>query len=337
MKKLLLAVVGILFAATSFAQNGLVASLSHEGTVTYYYGVTALQQAVTAAQSGDIVNLSSGSFNATTINKAITLRGAGIDSEAPTYITGDFSINIPTEDAYRFMMEGIRCSNTMKTTVQYANPYFVRCQFNSVTTNNLEDAISNIMFANCKITGNFSVGGSCTFNFVNCFINNFAQYDAATITASNCIFEGEYYYGSNYLRQCQFSNCIFFIIRAEKPIPNNSQATNCISVNAGDHDFFSQLNVRPGCPTSSLNYETVFKTFTGTYSDEETFELTETFSNTEFYTGSGVKGSDIGIYGGLLPYNSTPSYPLINSMTVPATTNNQGKMDVTVSVSNPTE
>ena len=49
---------------------------------------------------------------------------------------------------------------------------------------------ANIMFANCKITGNFTAGGSCTYSFVNCFINNFAQYEAATITASNCIFEG---------------------------------------------------------------------------------------------------------------------------------------------------
>ena len=53
MKKVLLAVVGILFAATSFAQNALVASLSHGTSTTYFYGVTALQQAVKTAQSGE--------------------------------------------------------------------------------------------------------------------------------------------------------------------------------------------------------------------------------------------------------------------------------------------
>ena len=60
MKRLLLAVVGIMFAATIFAQNGLVASLSHGETITYFYGVTALQQAVAQADDGDIINLSDG-------------------------------------------------------------------------------------------------------------------------------------------------------------------------------------------------------------------------------------------------------------------------------------
>ena len=63
MKRLLLAVVGIMFAATIFAQNGLVASLSHGTDITYFYGVNALQLAVDNAKSGDIINLSGGSFN----------------------------------------------------------------------------------------------------------------------------------------------------------------------------------------------------------------------------------------------------------------------------------
>lgn len=72
MKKLLLAVVSIMFATTSFAQNALVASLSHEGDVTYFYGGKALQQAVeAAAESGDTINLSGGSFEASDITKAI--------------------------------------------------------------------------------------------------------------------------------------------------------------------------------------------------------------------------------------------------------------------------
>ena len=49
MKKVLLSLVATLIATMSLAQNGLVASLSHEGNVTYYYGVTALTQAVEAA------------------------------------------------------------------------------------------------------------------------------------------------------------------------------------------------------------------------------------------------------------------------------------------------
>ena len=129
MKKLLLAVVSIMFATTSFAQNALVASLSHGENVSYYYGVNALQQAVAAAESGDIINLSGGSFNATDITKGITVRGAGIDSPEPTYIVNDFTINIPGDDANRFMMEGIRCTNLIYFRGAFANPYFLKCQF----------------------------------------------------------------------------------------------------------------------------------------------------------------------------------------------------------------
>ena len=333
MKKVLLAVVSILFAATSFAQNALVASLSHGTDVTYFYGVTALQQAMTKAASGDIINLSGGSFNATDIGVGITLRGAGIDSGEPTYIVGNFTINIPSEDANRFMMEGIRCSNTMATSGTFSNPYFVKCQFNSISNGRDNDAVTNIMFANCKITGNINVGASDTYSFVNCLVNGLWQYQAATATLSNCVLVRDGYDLLGY-GQFQLFNCILvsYDNKGRYKIPNNSQATNCIAVNFPEnYNPFEDLLVQTNCQTN-LAYADVFKTFTGTYSDEETYELTD--------AGKAILGTDntqVGLYGGLQPYSSTPSYPLISSMTVPAKTDDQGKMDVTVTVSNPTE
>ena len=337
MKKLLLAVVGILFAATSFAQNGLVASLSHEGAVTYFYGVTALQQAVTAAESGDIICLSGGSFNATNINKAITLRGAGIDSEVPTYITGEFYLNIPSTDANRFMMEGIRCKDNMEMQGEFSNPYFVKCQFNNVCYYNYNPAITNIMFANCKITGYFNTWGSCTYSLVNCYIYHFTQNNASFITAQNCIFSDNGFHIYTY-RQTQFTNCIFVSADGKggysdssgetRYLPTNSQAIDCISVNfPGGFDIFGILAVRTGCPTSPMAYASVFKTFTGIYSDEETFELTDDIL---------AAYPHLGLYNGPIPYNLTPSYPLITSMTVDPQTNDKGRLGVNVTVS-PTE
>ena len=171
MKKVLLAVVGILFAATSFAQNALVASLSH-GTDApkYYYGVTALQQAVAAAQSGDIINLSGGTFNATNITKGITIRGAGIGSPAPTYINGEFKIEIASDDANQFMMEGIRCVDKVTYSGTFSNPYFIKCQFYSLRNYKSSDAVTNIMIVDCKVTNDFAVGGTCTAYILNSYI-----------------------------------------------------------------------------------------------------------------------------------------------------------------------
>ena len=329
MKKFLLSLVAMMAATMSFAQNGLVASLSSGEDVTYYYGVSALQQAVAAAQSGDIINLSGGSFNATDFTKGITVRGAGIDSPEPTYIVGDFTINIPEDDANRFMMEGIRCTNLIYFRGVFANPYFLKCQFNKIGRWDYDVAISNIIFANCKITGELRAAANSSYILVNCFANNLYQQDWATITATNCIIARREIDG---LGNSQLFNCIL-VSPTYSPyqLPGSAQATNCIAVNF-NYDTFGNCSVRPNCPTTSKSYTEVFKTYTGTYSDTETFELSE--------AGQAILGTDgkeIGLYGGLLPFSSTPTYPLISTMTVPAKTNDQGKMDVTVGISLPTE
>jgi len=337
MKKLLLAVVSIMFATTSFAQNTLVASLSHGTTIKYFYGVTALKDAVAAAESGDIINLSGGSFNATDITKAITLRGAGIDGETPTYITGGFTINIPTDDANRFMMEGIRCKDNMEMDGTFSNPYFLRCQFNNICYYSNTQAITNIMYVNCKITGYFNTWGSNTISLVNCYINHFTQNGASFITAENCLFVDNGFHVSSY-RQTQFTNCIFVSADGKggyndssgntNYLPTNSQAKDCIAVNFPEtFDIFHELSARNGCPTAPMAYATVFKTFKGTYSDEEAFELTDDILAVYL---------NLGLYNGLMPYNSTPSYPLITSLSADDQTDADGKLNnVEVNVSNP--
>lgn len=329
MKRLLLAVVGIMFAATIFAQNGLVASLSHGETITYFYGVTALQQAVAQADDGDIINLSDGSFKANNmvITKAITLRGAGIDSKAPTYIVDNFTIEIPSDVTQQFMIEGIRCANKMVTKGKFSDPYFVKCQFNEVSNAKETDVVTNIMFADCKITGFVNVGGSDTYSFVNCFVNEITQYEAGAATLSNCVIEKACVVD---VRQCQLFNCIIVSPNgANWVLPNNTQATNCICINY-PQNIFRDVIEKTNCTTA--NFADVFKTFTGTYSDTETFELTDDFANAEIVSGSGVKGKELGLYGGLLPYNSTPSYPLITTMTVDKQTTTDGQLGVTIEV-----
>ena len=121
MKKLLLSVVAMLIASTNFAQNTVVASLSHGTETTIFYGSNALKDAVAAAESGDVINLSAGTFYASDISKGITLRGTGIDIDEPTYIVNDFVIEIPAEDTNRFIMEGIRCQNWVRTKGSFDN------------------------------------------------------------------------------------------------------------------------------------------------------------------------------------------------------------------------
>jgi hypothetical protein len=328
MKKLFLFVAGMLFAVTSFAQNTVVASLSHGTNVTYFYGADALKQAEPVAESGDIISLSGGTFNGTDITKAITLRGAGIDSAEPTYIIGNFNIWIPTEDANRFTMEGIRCTGTMYTKGTFANPYFVKCQFVSLQNATESDAVTDQMFVNCKITDHVNVGGNNTVTFLNSYVTAIGKYQNGDITVVNCIVNQRSLRG---LTQSTWNNCIIFCNRySEDYLPADAQVTNCITpkYNGGNHayDIYRNLVSHPG--TAEFEYATTFKAFTGNYSDTESFEMTD--EGKAKYLGT--DGTEIGLYGGMKPYSSRPSYPLITTMTVGNATDTEGQLSVTIGI-----
>ena len=72
--------VGLLMAAQATAQTAF-ATLIHEGTLSSFTGVDALKDAAAAAADGDVITLSSGTFNGCDITKAITLRGAGMEAD----------------------------------------------------------------------------------------------------------------------------------------------------------------------------------------------------------------------------------------------------------------
>ena len=72
----------------------------------------------------------------------------------------------------------------------------------------------------------------------------------------------------------------------------------------------------------------MFKEFTGTYADSQTFELSENAKTTLL----GTDGSEIGMYGGPVPYTSQPSYPQITKMNVANKTTADGKLSVEIEV-----
>jgi hypothetical protein len=328
MKKLLLSVVVMMLASTSFAQNTVVASLSHGTETSLFYGSNALIDAVEKAESGDIINLSAGTFKATDITKAINLRGAGISSDEPTYIINNFTVEISADDANRFTMEGIRCQNTIFTKGTFDNPHFVKCQFNAVQNGTESDAVTNILFVNCKITGKINVGGNNSVNFINSYVTSIGRYQNGLITAENCILNQR---GLGDLAQSQWYNCIFFCTGySESYLPADAVVKNCIypeyNGNNYAYDIFRGMISHPG--TAIFKFDETFKTFTGQYSDEETFELTDVAKAK--YLGTDEK--EVGLYGGPVEFDLTPSYPLISKMTVDEKTDDNGQLKVEIGI-----
>ena len=326
MKKILFVMAAFFGCITvSNAQSTLVATLSHGSDVTMFYGAYALRDALEKAESGDVINLSNGAFQAANITKGITLRGTGIDSTIPTYIVNDLEINIPSDDANRFTMEGIRCTGTMRIRGTFSDPCFLKCQFHVADVGNYEAHIENSMFANCKITESYEISHA-TAQFVNCYLGYCSgMYEESSATYLNCVMrQGGYLYNLGF---SHLYNCILYNYDNwgyNYNIPSNSLAFNCVAINYDTP--YAELVSHPNCTTSTLTE--VFKDFTGEYSDEQTFELTDG-AKTKFL---GTDGTQVGLYGGTLSYTSTPSYPQFTKMKVDGKTSTDGKLGVDIEV-----
>lgn len=333
MKKLFLSLVAALLAATAtFAQSTLVATLTHGSDVKMFYGTYALRDAHNAAVSGDVINLSGGGFQAVNISKAVTLRGTGIDVAIPTRIVNEFIINIPTDDANHFSMEGIRCQGRVTMNGTFDNPYFVKCQFTEIDY--YQTTIKNAMYVNCKITGDLTrLRGTNSVQFINSYVSGFTNESESTSSASfvNCVIKPRGGHGTSYLRSCQLMNCILYNNSGSNAssIPSTTIASNCVAINNDGRmsNVFNNSQSNPNCGLAV--YSEMFKDFIGEYSDAQTFELSAEGKKRQL----GTDGTEIGLYGGLMPYTSIPSYPRFTKMNVANKTTADGKLSVEIEVS----
>lgn len=323
MRKLLfLFVAAILTATNSFAQSTLVATLAHGTDITMYYGSYALQSAYKAAVSGDIINLSGGTFQSVNIEKALTIRGAGIDAAMPTYIINSFNIDIPSEDANRLSMEGIICSGSITLSNTFCNPLFFKSKFSQISYRSFDaDITRKTQFVNCKISGPISLTQKDYLQAINSFLRNIMGTDA-TVSLDNCVLTDPNSYAIYILTNCIVTSGGY----ASYTLNKASVATNCVYMNF-KYDIFRDMQQKVGC--SGSTYANVFKNYTGTYSDAQTFELTDEAKSTLI----GTDGTQIGIYGGIMPYDSTPLYPQITKMNVANKTTVDGKLSVEIEVS----
>ena len=333
MKKLLSLLSMLCMSMVVFAQNTLVATLSHGEDVTMYYGVYALQSAMKAAVSGDIINLSGGGFQATDITKGVTLRGTGIDDATPSYISGNFTINVASDDANRLSMEGIRCTGTITMSGTFSNACFLKCKLNQFSYASNSN-IQNTSFVNCKIIGNyFYLQGSSTVTFFNSYVGGFWNNAEEKASASfiNCLiltYHESWKIGgfdrAFYIRSSILYNCIIYRTGSDlQSLPNTTLAINCVAINSP--------GIFGSCQNCSYaaSAEAVFTDFTGSYSDTQTFKLSDE-AKTKYL---GTDGTEVGMHGGMMPYDSTPSYPQITKMKVANRTTADGKLSVEIEVS----
>ena len=340
MKKILFLVTLISLMSFNFAkaQSSLIATLSHDDNVKVFYGTDALKQAHEAATSGDVITLSSGTFKATDITKAITLRGAGMAMDSlnninHTIITGDFKCTI-SDTTTNLKMEGIYHNGSFKYD-KIRRAQFLKCRFKEfVYSQNNVSILVDCVFLNCKIADKFALCSNLITDgnmFCNSIIEDITQ-NYSTNIFDNCIIIEDNVAGWNYVGENIYKNCIFITNTSNSDIDilrNESIAYNCIAVGTNTDIFKKTPNttnkVVPLLSDVFLTYNSVSSIANN---DNETFELTDD-AKTKYL---GLDGTEVGIYGGTFPYTTVLETPKIKKCNVAAKSTADGKLSVDIEV-----
>ena len=262
-------------------------ALQHNGNVTHF-DCDQLSKAIAAAENGDTIFLSEGTFSSSstsiTINKAITIIGAGADN---TKISPSVYVNIPNSPTLTArLLDGVSLDH-LTISCEVTGLSIRKCKIQtslSFITN--DNKIKEVVIDRCSIGTLYlsSAVGSLVANnssldlkyqgyrvpsavFVNCDVHCYT-YANEKIGAHflNCRIDWDGISNVNYDENIRFTNCL---AKEGFPCFNAKTATNCY-----------------------------------TYSGD----LTDT--SNEYFVSQGWVGTDgtaVGMYGTTTPYTLTPS------------------------------
>ena len=341
MKKNLFHLATVICLATTLSAQQSMATLNHNDSITVFYGSNALIDAHVAAENGDIITLSAGTFLAVAeISKAVTIRGAGMFADSiantdPTIITGNIVLNIPEDPLNHLTLEGIRFINNIYYTEVY-RPHFIKCKIQSISET-YSIAMQEAVFINCIIHGWCNmirnsewVATNTTFlNSVILGTTNY-QYDGSPELYQNCILKLSY----NQVQNKQLYNCIVYSEGNYPGVNNNSyNSYNCVGIATRwgeDWNYFYTLEGYGNHQNYNMTWGGVFVSFRGTYAEGESFELQDSIATTIL----GNDGTQVGIYGGLYPFDPRVSNPQIRRINVANRSTADGKLSVDIEVVN---
>ncbi len=359
MKKLFSILAMCLVSLGMMAQTSTMATLTHDATTTEYYGVDAFASAVSAAVDGDLITLSHGQFNGTTINKSLNIRGAGTTSSEETStiisnVTIDKSSD-PNEENHWLNIEGINfdCTINFRKPKNKDELYiikdlcFKKCTIRETgypdyyNNDYYRSTLKDCSLINCKVRGSFSVTNESSVSFINSIVYNFAyQTDARTAnTKVNFLNSIVICPGGGNPSNCPVLNAENSIIMVNKPSTSREDFFNSrISLNSC---FVIGQNLCYGGDTNPLrNCECTNNTTWNAMTVTDMFESLTTYSNIDLTNDYklteaakailGTDGTERGIYGGVAPYSAIVSYPRFTTFDV-AKKAEEGKLAVSVS------
>ncbi len=223
----------------------------------------------------------------------------------------------------------------------YSNNYVNNLKF-------VNGKMNEASFLNCRIARYINIFGYTDNIFNNCVVENpsclgynssssYFSSNGKRSTVSN-ITKGAFIFyncvinmGDNPISafgtQSDFYNCII-VYGGEDTMGGHGQTYNTISVGTTT-DIFKDLVINHGNKTCDFGVFKTYKEITSVAEiDEETFELTDEAAAKYL----GRDKTQVGIYGGSLPYNTTIEAPRIVKCDVASKSTSDGKLSVDIQV-----
>lgn len=330
MRKNLLTLIFVLAITLGYSQQKV--ALESSGTTTIFGGSTPFADAYNAAVNGDIIYLPGATMPGFTIDKGVTIIGAGHYPTAtvatnPTLITGNINIGA---NADGLTLEGIHFSGgiTFGVNMEINDVTIKRCRIDG-TINYSGNVSGTTPSKDNLIIENVFKGELYLTNLTNSIISNNIinrrVYDGNNIGISNNIFlYNDFTYNIlNNVDNCFLSNNIFF---------DDNVHTLCDMSTFSNNIF--RLAPVPGTNTFTSNYANIDLTSVFINQSGNIFDYNQDYHLVSPGTYMGTDGSQVGVYGGVFVFKdlSIPHNPHIVSKTIATQTNAAGELPIQITV-----
>lgn len=315
MKRILSSMIVALFATMQVMAQTSSATLTHDGKLSSFTGENALSEALKEAADGDLITLSAGTFKGCTIRKAITLRGAGMEADElgrQTTISSDLDIEIDGGKDKSFSIEGVFMpSKQIIFSNNLSSFYMNKCVVGGCARSHVNYSVIKSVITHCKIGTLGTVAGAV--NVYNSLVVDAAW--ASSYRFDNCVILFQRvanYYG-------EFNNSILLT-------PNGHLFSGTADHCAASFTIKADLG--------SNNYETSADKLFSNYDSNATWytrDLTLKDEAKAKYLGS--DGTEVGIYGGNMPFSPFLDQPFIKRLKVAPRSSRDGKLSVDIEVS----
>ena len=316
----------ISMAAAAQQTDKQMATLQHGDKTSVYYGIDAFVQAYNdAADTLDVITLSSGEFNVPTyISKSIAIYGAGFEKDSVsgierTYFNREITLKAVWNEEGQLKnpvngvhIEGIYSKGSLRVIdAPVHNLEVVKCKFNDIYIGvDSYDCVVRQCCLDGTVYGKTVTPGrnyEPAVNANNLLIANsylkyqvYGFYPSSTLLVDHCLYKGEV---GNYISYTPYTFNGSIICQGA---PSGSVLTNNIFVSGGNPSFDDNGNW-----FGIVNDELwAAEGEDGTYAEDKDFKLKYPVKYVD------NDGTEIGLHGGTYAWNKIPCIPRITECTI---------------------